>query len=421
MRTVKGAMAVACFGLIACGDQGPTAASVHTPGSVWDPDGDGPKYGVYVDTDNDGKSDGIDTDGDGLPDLNLKGGPLDSGDGDDGDDGDDTGDDDDDSTTDDGDGDGTGNCQEQVIRNDRLPPDMLIVLDRSGSMANNDRWDPSVAALKNVTMELGGTIDFGLMSFPQNDSCAPGKVDVPIAPNNAGPINTALSAMESEGGTPTSASLAEAHKLLGAVNADPDAQQKGKYVLLVTDGEPNCLDVDCGPVPFDFWAPDFEMRLDAWSKCASAGDPAAIKASIEEIQKMSKDGIKTYVVGYATGSGGIKSTMDMMAQAGGTGAKSHIVVNSGDELTKALQDIAGQAASCTLTLEKAVDNPSYVLVTIDKDTSPVRLILNQPDGNGFAVGDDKRTVTIQGTSCDLLRSGNDHKLYVEVLCAPPIL
>ncbi len=54
-----------------------------------------------------------------------------------------------------------GNCQEYVVRNERVTPDMLIVLDRSGSMKRRDvnRWDPSVAAIKAVTGQLDSLIN----------------------------------------------------------------------------------------------------------------------------------------------------------------------------------------------------------------------------------------------------------------------
>lgn len=421
MRTVNSAVIAACLGLAACGDSAPTRAPSYQPGSIWDPDGDGEADGVYIDTDGDGVSDGIDTDMNGTVDLDLQGRPFGSGDGDKpgGGDGDKPGGG--------GDGDSSGNCEEQIVRNDRIPPDMLIVLDRSGSMksGNTNRWDPSVSALKQVTMQLGGGISFGLMAFPaESNSCAAGTVNVPIGAGSAAAVSTALDGMRPNGNTPTSITLTAAHKLLGSVSADPDAIVTPKYVLLVTDGEPNCannsqcdhLEPTANPL-FEWQL--FQMQLEAYTNCLSTNrDSQAISDSVNAIKAMTKDGIKTFVVGYDTGSGNIKNTMDMMAAAGGTGATSHIVVKSGDELVKALQDIAGKAASCTVTLEEAVADPSYVLVTIDDTT---RLILNQPDGNGFTVAPDNRTVTIMGSSCDTLRLGVEHKVHVEVLCEPAIL
>src|SRR4051812_35144173 len=191
------ALVVACLGLAACGDTMPSRAKVFAPDSAYDPDGDGIPNGHYRDTDGDGISDGIDTDDNGTVDVDVYGQPFKNGDGDD----DKPNGDDDDTTT----GDGDENCQEQIVRNDRLAPDMLIVLDRSGSMKKGsvNRWDPSVMAVKAVTAQLGGGISFGLMSFPQrDDDCGAGELDVKIAANNGAAIATALTNMSPGGNTP---------------------------------------------------------------------------------------------------------------------------------------------------------------------------------------------------------------------------
>ncbi|MCS6760511.1 MAG: hypothetical protein MO852_17455, partial [Candidatus Devosia euplotis] len=57
-------------------------------------------------------------------------------------------------------------------------PRMLILSDRSYSMTElrpsaggiRSRWDGSVSAIKSVTAELDGEIDFGLLMFPSIDS-----------------------------------------------------------------------------------------------------------------------------------------------------------------------------------------------------------------------------------------------------------
>src|SRR4051794_12624064 len=54
-----------------------------------------------------------------------------------------------------GSGSGSGNgCSDAVVRNNRVTPDILIVLDRSGSMEMNGRWDPSVKGVESITKAL---------------------------------------------------------------------------------------------------------------------------------------------------------------------------------------------------------------------------------------------------------------------------
>ena len=84
----------------------------------------------------------------------------------------------------------------------KLPPDILIVLDASGSMnedVNNDdcggtcgamsKWALLTPALNQVVMQTQGEVNWGLKLFADTDSTcgvSPNTVAVPIAANNAG-------------------------------------------------------------------------------------------------------------------------------------------------------------------------------------------------------------------------------------------
>ena len=82
-------------------------------------------------------------------------------------------------------------------------PDMLIVLDRSGSMMTPsrpgspavDRWNPSIKGVKTLTTTFDKAISFGLMVFPNESAlCAPGDLRVPVAKTNAAKVNAASTA-----------------------------------------------------------------------------------------------------------------------------------------------------------------------------------------------------------------------------------
>jgi hypothetical protein len=386
MRSASGAIMVACLGLVSCG-----SPAAHTGGYLGG-DGDlGGGNGSLNGTDGGSGSYG---DGDGDGNGGDPSGGYTGGDG--------------------------GACESHVVTNSKVTPEMLIVLDRSGSMkmGKTNRWDPSVTAIDNVTKSLQDSIEFGLMVFPGADSgsssgggssctnlfdpscwtsaigslsdCQAGTVAVPIGIDKANDISTALAAMSPNGGTPTAVSLQAAHQLLGKATVTLDSSQNvAKYVLLVTDGEPNCTIVSSNYNPDDY-----------------VGD------TVNQIKSLASDGIKTYVIGYNTTQDPEKSAMDMMAAAGDTGMTTHIDVENGDDLQKAMEDIAGKAASCTVVLDKPVDTPQNVLVTIDQQ----RLIVNQPDGNGFTISSDMKTVTVEGTSCEMLKSSSDHVITVNVLC-----
>src|SRR4051794_8213497 len=82
----------------------------------------------------------------------------------------------------------------------RVTPDILIVLDRSGSMEMNGRWDPSVKGVESITAALDSQINFGLMTFPSDDrtvqyTCKAGAIQVPVGAKTAATIKRTLDPM----------------------------------------------------------------------------------------------------------------------------------------------------------------------------------------------------------------------------------
>jgi hypothetical protein len=316
-----------------------------------------------------------------------------------------------------------GICSPNVVTTSRLIPDLLIVLDRSGSMNTGDvnRWTPSVAALKEVTARLDDVIHFGLMAFPgavaapppvnaadpcagltgwqaitcaatggavnlgAGASCEAGTLVVPVEPGTAAAIGSALDGMSPSGSTPTASTLKAAHDALGSGLTEPDSFTPPKFVLLVTDGEPRC----------------------------GNGDQASVEDTVTEIEKLAADGIKTYVVGYETEGGATGQIMDRMAAAGGTGSTQHIPVQNEAQLIAALEDIAGRAASCTFLLDERPADPTFVNVQVNGE--PVRF---DDLDKGWTLSEDGLQVLIQGEACETLRSGEGNTLQVDVLCSP---
>lgn len=413
MQAKRRSTLVLCAALVACGDTAAPAATStghsYVHGTPIDLDGDGQPDGLAIDVDGDGIADGVDTDGDGAVDRPLPPPPNNNNN---------------DGSQQPPPGSGQNNlppgdeedpnCAPKIVQSQRVTPDMLIVLDRSGSMNENNRWNASVSALKSVTERLQSSIRFGLMAFPGaamttsqptqtidpcaflggscpiqvgggwggNATCEAGSIVVPIEQDTAPAISAALDNMAPSGNTPTSHSLREAHKLLGSGEAAPDAVVTPKFVLLVTDGEPNC----------------------------EGNNRQALDSTVAAIEELANDGIRTYVVGYNTQSGQAKQSMDRMAAAGGTGLKEHIAVENEQTLVAALEDITGRAISCTFVLEQAPNDPSYVSVQVNGQP----IFYNQP--NGWTLSEDGKQVLIQGEACDTLRSPGNHTLSVDIEC-----
>jgi hypothetical protein len=299
---------------------------------------------------------------------------------------------------DDGDKDGSGGsdefCEETGVRADHTTPDMLIVLDRSGSMGDEGRWEPSRAAVESVTEQLDDAIRFGLMLFPLDDgsggfgfpddtlACADGKLEVPIALNNAGAIADRLGQTFPFGGTPTGGTLDTAVDTLEALRNQPDKVAAPQFVLLVSDGQPTCPAGD----GYETTQPDIKLATDA-------------------IDKLLEQGVKTYVIGYDTQSdAALAAVLDEFAQHGGT--MQHRPVEDEDTLIREFQEIAGEVVSCSFTLEKEPEDPQYVYVTLDDE----QLHLNE----GWTISGS--TVTLTGPACEKLQDGKEHRLLVQVKC-----
>jgi len=319
-------------------------------------------------------------------------------------------------------------CEVLQLVTEPVIPEMMIVLDRSGSMTEGGRWVPSVAAVRSVTTQLQSKIHFGLALFPDPDAtgsrpgapmvdsitecfaapdpracieqfddqtqgdtdvaCAPGKIFVPVAQNSAAMIGSVLDKTTPLGGTPTSDTLEQILSTYGAAEPSPDAKPHPNFVLLVTDGMPTCP-----------------------AGNGSQTTQPDIDASNAAVEALEAHGVRTYVIGYdTTGSANamLASVLDGFAQRGGTGDTTHRSVEDEQSLVAELTRITFAIASCSFELDSPPDRADHVLVRLDGQ----QVNLDEPDGFAL-VGD--RTVELRGASCTRYREGN-HVLDAQVLC-----
>ncbi len=305
-------------------------------------------------------------------------------------------------------------CGAHSVVSDHAVPDMLIVLDRSSSMSEQgndnrtDRWGGSAKAVSSLVTKYSTGVNFGLMTFPGNSGgggllgglfggmgaqCAPGAVDVPIGEDQGPAINQAISRMGPNGYTPTAATLEAALSVIGTPQVGDQRETAAKFVLLVTDGDPNC---SSGFRP----------------NGGNNEDPQAREESIAAIQKLTKAGVKTYVVGYETAGTNFVGQLDMMAAAGGTGETAHRSVTSADDLAATFDELATNATSCSYRLSETVD-PEYVSVTV---AGKQRVLDKQDDG--WQLLSDERTVSLLGKACTDAKNGG--AFTVEVQCNPVV-
>ena len=287
------------------------------------------------------------------------------------------------------------NCQNQPFTVTPPPPDLLIVLDRSGSMNEspegfNCRFDPScvskwtqvTAAINQVVSRTEKSIHWGLKLFGNDNVCGitPGATVEP-APKNAAAIAAAIAdpANFPASRTPTRAaelSAGQYLKELGATDYNP------KFILLATDGEPNCVEGS------DDTAIDDTM-------------PA-----IDSVATVKGMGFPTFVIGIATQGGTADMTLNSMAVNGGYplsgGTTQYYSVFTTDDLVTSLNRIQTiTMGMCTYPLgtPDAQSDMTKVTVTVDGVSSP------KDDPNGWHYDPGMHSITFSGITCDYLMKG----------------
>ena len=178
-------------------------------------------------------------------------------------------------------------------------PNVMFVLDRSGSMAEDpngnapapkgtSKWELLQSAVQKILTSWADRLPFGLEMFTSggfsDTACfVDTRIDVEPAHETATQIVTAVLVSKPDSGTNTGEAIRRAAE-------DPVMKDKsrGQYIILITDGDPNC----------------------------NSGDYPNATYTVSQIKEAAKSGIHTFVVGF-DGSGGVNpSNLNEMAKAG---------------------------------------------------------------------------------------------------------
>jgi hypothetical protein len=288
-------------------------------------------------------------------------------------------------------------CGEMAFDLKRAPADLLVVLDRSGSMeemvagVTGTKWSNVTSAINDTLMATDATLGWGLKIFPSPGGCAVADgAEVPLAAHNFTPISGAITPMIPGGNTPTAAAITKSVTYLKSLTT-----QTVKYMVLATDGEPNCG----GAIgPFGGAARD------------GAGAIAAVAAAAAA-------GFHTFVIGIATGPAE-EMTLNGMAMAGmepRPGATQYYPVASRADLVAALGLITGVVTNCLFPLDKAPPAPNDVTVKVDG-----AVVTRDPThANGWDLAAGARSIQVYGAACDALKANAMAKVEVVYGCYIP--
>ncbi|HEX3772287.1 MAG TPA: vWA domain-containing protein [Polyangiaceae bacterium] len=338
-------------------------------------------------------------------------------------------------------------CDDQPLLGD--PPNLYLILDRSGSMSTDGKWSTVADVIEKLVIDLGPRAVVGVTVFPDpysDDTCAPGaeiypptRGDAPAGQAGSSEVRLVktLADILANGGTPTAATIEAVTPRIRGLSGKT-------YVILATDGGPNCnpdATCDASQCELNIESPNTPIQ----SICPPGGppnccaDPAYGDATscldaqptIDAVTALASDGIPVYIVGVP-GSAPYAALLNQLAIAGNTarvppadagvdggagavdGATQYYDVQTTDQsaFESAIFSIAAAiTGTCTLTLSAVPPDPSQVNVFLDEQVLP------QQGADGWTL--DGQTVTLLGQSCAKVKAGD--VLDVRVVAGCPTL
>lgn len=192
---------------------------------------------------------------------------------------------------------------------------VLLLVDYSGSMGPH--WDQvrrSVAQLVADNPDLR----FGLKSFPDVDEWGCGvseTLEIPFSDDNADTFDAWFVNNPPSGATPLAAGVEAVRQ-----NAETIFGALGGTVIVLSDGADSCYGGSGGP----------EIRF-------------ALATSTAGLYEQHK--VRTFAIGYSFG--GDPGELDVIANNGGTGLRSHIPAGSESELSQVFADVIDKVKFCT--------------------------------------------------------------------------
>jgi hypothetical protein len=314
------------------------------------------------------------------------------------------------------DGQGCGQVTTRNVGATNLPPDVLILFDRSGSMQEdllgmtcpadggagdcgpNSKWSIATQVLNTFLPSTETTVNWGLKLFATGTSttCSVSSTaEVPPGPSNAAAINAVLMQTVASSSTPTTAALRSAATYLKSFT-DPSP----KFILLVTDGVPTCGTSVCAPGVTTAIPP----------QCDDAN-------AIAMVGTVHDEGIPVLVLGIGTSGAPGDATLSMMAVAGGyprAASPAYYPVDSGEELSRALGTIAGLVSTCYFSVTPAPKS-SAEIIAVNGDTAPIPA--DSANGWTFVSTVTSAGIQLNGTSCDDYRNGTIKSVRVNLSCS----
>jgi hypothetical protein len=251
------------------------------------------------------------------------------------------------------------------------PADVLLLLDRSGSMetasGSGTRYEEVAGLLSDLVRNYAPFVRFGYQEMPGRQgcqaqlggACCASPPLVSVADDSAQAVVDAIAAAAPvDGSTPTAASLQAALAYYDTLADGVD----NRLVLLVTDGAPNCT-----------------VAGTLASADVSGASGAACTDALLQVNALVALGVRVMVVQVGEGSSDDTSDvacLDALAQAGGAaaspGSPGFFVASDVQAIQLAIgRMVAGAAVpTCLLRLDYPVDDQKPFVVFFDGQQIP---------------------------------------------------
>ena len=338
---------------------------------------------------------------------------------------------------------GLGKCGTTTVQAQYDTANILLVIDKSGSMTDQptgfsvDKWDALKTALGTALNNVVGQINFGLELYPFSADppipldCTEGccnvapdatAVNVPIEAGQSGvdKILDAVNGTSPGGGTPTAAALSSALQYF--TTGAGAALQGKKFVLLATDGGPNCNSFNtCDD---QHCTTNLDGHCPAGSNCCDKNGPACLDdaAVVKQIQALQTAGVSTFVVGIP-GSEAYSQYLDTFAVSGGVtnpAAPPSYYAVSAKGGVQGLVDVfmsitTHLVRNCDVALETGNTPMNSDLINVAVDCK----VVPYADGAGWAImdsGSDQKTLTIAGDVCNAIQTKGAGRVDVVYGC-----
>jgi len=283
-------------------------------------------------------------------------------------------------------------CGASAFNLTKLPPNVMIVLDRSGSMngdvqdSDESRWEVAKDAIFTLVESFNNDIRFGLVTYSACEilECTAGEIVVPVIDQS---LNMLTEFLADKGflylcnsGNPETSTGNTLQALVG----EPTLQEpaRGNSIILITDGAES-------------------------SECQGSTNGAQAAGDLYG-QGLP---VKTYAVGF---SDNVIGSLADIALAGGTEVAYN--ANNPQSLEEALSAIAANVASCDYVLDGDPPDVKDIFVFFDDDPKGIPY----DPVNGWTYDPETKTLHFHGQACEDLKSGKVIDIDVVYGCNAPI-